>query len=129
MARPVEAQLLAGITPARSALGDEQFDALVAEEQAMNLDEAVDYALSPKQQPAATTAARHVLTPREVEVVALVARGLNNRQIADHLVISTRTADHHVANILSKLGLKTRTQVATWALQHLPDTRTHTPSS
>jgi DNA-binding CsgD family transcriptional regulator len=54
------------------------------------------------------------LSPREREVAVLVARGLTNRQLANELVISTRTADHHVANILAKLGLDTRAQIAGW---------------
>jgi DNA-binding NarL/FixJ family response regulator len=43
---------------------------------------------------------------------------LTNRQIAAELVISERTADTHVANILNKLGFSARTQVAAWAAQH-----------
>jgi DNA-binding NarL/FixJ family response regulator len=58
------------------------------------------------------------LTPREREVAALIARGMINRQIAETLVISDRTAENHVSNILSKLGLQTRAQVAVWAIQH-----------
>ena len=52
------------------------------------------------------------LTRREREVAALIAEGLTNRQIAERLVISERTADTHVANILGKLGCATRAQVA-----------------
>ncbi|MEV0118204.1 LuxR C-terminal-related transcriptional regulator [Streptomyces sp. NPDC050844] len=51
------------------------------------------------------------LTAREREVAALVAEGLTNRQIAERLVISKRTADAHVEHILSKLGLTSRTQI------------------
>jgi predicted ATPase/class 3 adenylate cyclase/DNA-binding CsgD family transcriptional regulator len=58
------------------------------------------------------------LTPRQREVAALVAQGLTNRQIAERLVISERTADGHVANILAELGLATRAQVAVWAVEH-----------
>jgi predicted ATPase/DNA-binding CsgD family transcriptional regulator len=58
------------------------------------------------------------LTPREREVVALVARGYTNRAIADELVITPATAARHVANILSKLGFTTRTQVAWWLAGH-----------
>jgi DNA-binding NarL/FixJ family response regulator len=54
------------------------------------------------------------LTAREQEVAKLIALGLTNRQIADELVISERTADTHVQNILGKLGLKSRAQVAAW---------------
>jgi non-specific serine/threonine protein kinase len=55
------------------------------------------------------------LTPREAEVAALIARGWSNRQIAERLVISRRTADSHVAHILAKLGFAVRSQIAAWA--------------
>jgi DNA-binding NarL/FixJ family response regulator len=55
--------------------------------------------------------------PREREVAILVARGLTNRQIASELVISERTADVHVSNILGKLVLSSRAQVAAWAVR------------
>ncbi len=54
------------------------------------------------------------LSPREAEVAALVAEGLTNRQIAERLVISERTAQNHVQHILTKLGFATRSQIATW---------------
>jgi DNA-binding CsgD family transcriptional regulator len=47
-------------------------------------------------------------------VAVLVAQGMTNRQIAAHLIITPRTADAHVANILGKLGFSTRAQVAAW---------------
>jgi DNA-binding CsgD family transcriptional regulator len=56
------------------------------------------------------------LTRREGEIAALIARGLTNRQIAAALHISERTAENHVQHILAKLGLHTRTQIATWAV-------------
>jgi DNA-binding NarL/FixJ family response regulator len=56
------------------------------------------------------------LTRREGEIAALIARGLTNRQIAAALHISERTAENHVQHILTKLGLHTRTQIATWAV-------------
>jgi predicted ATPase/DNA-binding CsgD family transcriptional regulator len=55
------------------------------------------------------------LTPRGAEVAALIARGWSNRQIAERLVISQRTADAHVAHILAKLGFAARSQIAVWA--------------
>jgi DNA-binding CsgD family transcriptional regulator len=55
------------------------------------------------------------LSPREAEVAKLVAEGLTNRQIAQRLVISERTAQNHVQHILTKLGFTTRSQIAAWS--------------
>ncbi len=60
------------------------------------------------------------LTPREHEIVLLIAQGLSNKEIADELVISPATAARHVANILAKLGFTSRTQVAAWASRPEP---------
>jgi DNA-binding NarL/FixJ family response regulator len=57
------------------------------------------------------------LTAREAEVLALLAEGLTNAAIAERLVISRRTAEHHVANILRKLELRTRAEAVAYALQ------------
>lgn len=57
------------------------------------------------------------LTPREVEVLALMVDGLNNRQIADRLFISPATASVHVSNILAKLGVSNRVEAVTMALR------------
>jgi DNA-binding NarL/FixJ family response regulator len=57
------------------------------------------------------------LTPREREVLGLVAEGASNRQIAETLVVSERTARTHVSAILAKLGLASRTQAALWAIR------------
>jgi DNA-binding NarL/FixJ family response regulator len=57
------------------------------------------------------------LTPREREVAALLADGLSNGEIARRLYISTKTASVHVSNILAKLGMTSRTEVATWAVR------------
>lgn len=58
------------------------------------------------------------LTERELEVVALVAEGLSNREIAESFVISEKTVKTHVGHILAKLGLKDRTQLAIYAIRH-----------
>jgi DNA-binding CsgD family transcriptional regulator len=57
------------------------------------------------------------LSPREAEVARLVAEGLTNRQIAERLVISERTAQNHVQHILTKLGFTTRSQIAAWSVR------------
>ena len=57
------------------------------------------------------------LTPREVEVLQLVAQGLENQAIAEQLVISNATVRTHVSNILGKLHLASRTQAALYALR------------
>jgi DNA-binding CsgD family transcriptional regulator len=54
------------------------------------------------------------LTPRETEVAGLVAKGLSNKAIADHLVLSVRTVESHLDRMLGKLDFHNRTQLATW---------------
>jgi pimeloyl-ACP methyl ester carboxylesterase/DNA-binding CsgD family transcriptional regulator len=58
------------------------------------------------------------LSPREREVVALVAGGLTNREIAEVMVISQRTAENHLQRVLNRLGLRSRAQVVAWAIEH-----------
>lgn len=58
------------------------------------------------------------LTPREWEIADLLARGASNREIASKLVISPRTVEGHVVNILGKLGFSSRVQVAVWMAEH-----------
>ena len=58
------------------------------------------------------------LTPREIEVLQLVAKGAANKEIAAQLSITERTARTHVSNILGKLNLASRTQAALWAVEH-----------
>ncbi len=57
------------------------------------------------------------LSPREREVLVLVAQGHSNQEIADMLVVSERTARTHVSNVLLKLSLTSRTQAALWAIR------------
>jgi DNA-binding CsgD family transcriptional regulator len=57
------------------------------------------------------------LSPRELEVASLVAEGLTNRQIAERLIISERTAQNHVQHILTKLGFTARSQIAAWSVR------------
>jgi DNA-binding NarL/FixJ family response regulator len=96
----------------------------------MTREQAIDYAfglavhpqqvvssappLSPRQ---ATKQEFGGLTPRERQVAALVAQGKSNREIADELVLSERTVENHVGNILSKLDFGSRAQIAAWAVE------------
>jgi DNA-binding NarL/FixJ family response regulator len=58
------------------------------------------------------------LTRREVDVLRLAARGLTTREIAGQLYISSKTADHHIQHIYTKIGVSTRAAAALWAIQH-----------
>lgn len=69
------------------------------------------------RQPPDLPPAEEPLTARELEVLRLVAKGLSNQDIAQHLVVSERTVRNHVSNILHKLHLANRTQAALYALR------------
>jgi two-component system, NarL family, response regulator LiaR len=58
------------------------------------------------------------LTPREMEVLRLIASGMSNKEIARELVMTERTVKGHVSNILGKLNLQDRTQAALYAVRH-----------
>jgi NarL family two-component system response regulator LiaR len=68
--------------------------------------------------PAASSPPPGDLTERELEVVALVAQGLSNREIAEAFVISEKTVKTHIGHVLAKLELKDRTQLAIYAIRH-----------
>lgn len=65
-----------------------------------------------------TSAPGSELTEREREVLALVARGYTNKQIAEALYVSEKTARNHVSHILEKLGLARRSEAAAYAVEH-----------
>jgi DNA-binding NarL/FixJ family response regulator len=62
--------------------------------------------------------AEAALTPRETEVLRLVATGRSYRQIADQLVVSHRTVQNHVHNVLAKLQMQNRVQLTRYAMEH-----------
>jgi DNA-binding CsgD family transcriptional regulator len=74
-------------------------------------------ALARRLHPALAASSDGILTNREREVAALLAEGLTNGQIAQRLYISTKTASVHVSNILAKLGMASRAEVAAWAVR------------
>lgn len=83
----------------------------------MTEGEAVAYALDERRSASASLSTEAIrLTRREQQVAELVAQGLTNRAIAEHLVISPRTAQGHVENVLTKLGFTSRAQIAAWVV-------------
>ncbi|MCP2242686.1 ATP-binding protein [Lentzea aerocolonigenes] len=106
----------------RQALGDRAFQAAFDRGAGFGPDQTVAYALGEKPTTATPAAAvtAHAgtqLTRRERQVAELVAKGLTNKEIAAQLVITRRTAEGHVASILSKLGFSTRTHLSAWIVQ------------
>ena len=102
--------------PARTRAG-RAAGRLVAEGQRLSPEEAVRLALANEPDDAALPGPRPTLTRRETEVAALAARGLTNRDIAARLFLSVRTVEAHVDHILTKLGFRSRTQLAAWAYE------------
>jgi non-specific serine/threonine protein kinase len=82
----------------------------------MTMEQATDYALSDIEP--ANLVDADPLTRREREVVKLLAAGMTNRQLAERLFIAERSAEGHVERIRNKLGVRSRTEVATWAVEH-----------
>jgi predicted ATPase/DNA-binding SARP family transcriptional activator/DNA-binding CsgD family transcriptional regulator len=112
---------------ARTRLDEAAWETAWTEGQAMSMEQAIDYALSEEEPtlPTAPTVSEKpspgtrplALTRREDEVAALVARGFTNRQIATELSISEHTVATHVGKIMRKLGLSSRSQLATWVTE------------
>ena len=114
----------------RSGLGEAAWEKAVAEGGALGLDQAAAYALSeekPSEPPSPATSQPPVsstpehpagLSPREVEVLRLVAEGLTNAQVAQRLFLSPRTVQRHLNSIYHKLGVSSRTVATRFALEH-----------
>lgn len=122
------AELLLTNYPAERPTALEHLDAACAEFEPMHMQPSLRRALQLGQRAAPANSAKSVksaagldrlaedlLTGREREVAALMARGSSNREIAAALVITEGTAEVHVKHILAKLGLKSRSQVAAWS--------------
>lgn len=115
----------------RGQFREATFDRLWAQGEALTLDEAIDLAF-PARQPdtaveqagssAASPGARKFepggLTARQTQVAELVAQGKSNKSIAGELGVSERTVENHIANIMSKLGFSSRTQIGVWTAEH-----------
>ena len=100
-------------------LSSQQWQAALSEIERWSLEQAIEYALSLSQvEEKMATKSTAGLSVRELEIVALIAEGKSNIEIADQLVLSKRTVEKHVANILGKLDFTNRTQVARWATEN-----------
>lgn len=109
----------ADVAAIRSALGPEAFDAAWKAGKAMTVEEAIAEALQqPDVLPPETTGVMNRLTTREREVLQLIVDGLSDKEVAEQLSISPYTVMRHVANILNKLGLPSRTAAATFAVRN-----------
>jgi HD-GYP domain-containing protein (c-di-GMP phosphodiesterase class II) len=106
--------------PHRAALADEEAaDTLSREARAGRLDrDAVSAVLEAAGQPVRRVAPPASLTEREAEVVGLLARGLQTKQVAAALGISAKTADRHIQNAYRKIGVSTRAAAAVFAMEH-----------
>ena len=112
---------------AREAVGTVRFEMLWADGGSRDLADSFDRAMAAVEDvdlsqvtvapPVSARRGRFDLTPREQEVLAMVAEGLSDGEIAERLVISKKTASVHVANIKSKLGASSRVEVATIAVR------------
>jgi len=109
------------ISRLQSALSEESFAALWAEGVSMRLDDIIDCALTETESSTELTRAEKQkfggLTRREREVATLIAQGKSNREIAEAMTVRVKTVETYVTRILNKLGLESRVQVATWAIE------------
>jgi DNA-binding NarL/FixJ family response regulator len=108
------------LAAARSRLDEASWAEAQAEGRVMSMEQAIEYALS-EEKPLTPSSPESEqsssdeppsLTRREKEVAVLVGRGMTNRQIASELVLSEHTVHHHVTNLLKKLNLNSRQQIA-----------------
>jgi DNA-binding CsgD family transcriptional regulator len=108
-----------GLDAARSALSPEAFAAAWQAGEALSLESLVAGAIEfPSAHPALRPAHPLGLTAREVEVVRLLVEGLTDREIAEALSISERTAGNHVQHAMQKIGADSRTAAAVYAVRH-----------
>jgi predicted ATPase/DNA-binding CsgD family transcriptional regulator len=114
--RWAEAQVEDAVLHSRSKLGTHKSEEAWAQGRAMTVDQVIDYALGEGEPETAIDVS--ILSKREREVAILVANGLTNRQIADRLFIAERSAEGHLERIRSKLGVRSRAEVARWSVEH-----------
>jgi predicted ATPase/DNA-binding CsgD family transcriptional regulator len=117
--RPLQDDHESCVGTCREALGEARFQRELDVGAGLGFDEAVGMALG-RSGPAPTGTDSVVtarLTKRETQIAELVATGLSNREIAEKLYISQRTAEGHVDRTMRKLGFSTRSQIASWVVE------------
>jgi DNA-binding NarL/FixJ family response regulator len=112
---PLRVYLEGWLAPALATAGAAAATGLLAAGRQMTLTAALEYALAGDPDEARRPGPRPTLTRRETEVAMLAAQGRTNRDIATRLYLSVRTVEVHIDHILTKLGFRTRTQLAAWA--------------
>jgi DNA-binding CsgD family transcriptional regulator/tetratricopeptide (TPR) repeat protein len=113
---------------ARTQLGGSAFAAAFAAGRELTIEHAIAEATTVRESPASSTGeltqhggetdSEAGLTPRELEILRMMAHRATDREIADRLSISPRTVMHHVSHVLAKLGVGNRRDAATWAVEH-----------
>ena len=104
-----------------SELGRTAFDAAWAEGSRLSLDDVVAFVRRTRGQRGRPSTGWASLTPTELEVVRLVAQGLNNPDIGAKLFMSRATVKTHVSHVFTKLGVNNRTELATIAAPRLAE--------
>jgi non-specific serine/threonine protein kinase len=105
------------LEPARRRLGKKTADQAWELGRKLPLDVAIANALGESEK-LSSTGLTTTLTRREKEIAELVSQGLTNRQIAERLVLSVRTAESHVESVRNKLGFQSRAQIAAWFVEN-----------
>jgi DNA-binding CsgD family transcriptional regulator len=100
------------LASSRDAMGEEAFERARAEGAAMSIEEAVAYAARGRGERKRPSAGWESLTPTELDVVRLAARGLSNPEIAQKLFIARNTVKVHLSHVFSKLGVTSRAELA-----------------
>jgi DNA-binding CsgD family transcriptional regulator len=105
----------ADVALVREGLADKEFARAWEEGRAMSLDEAVAYASRGRGERKRPSTGWASLTPSELQVVRLVAKGLSNPQIGERLFVSKRTVQTHLKHVFPKLGVTSRAELASEA--------------
>lgn len=102
----------------RALLGSAQFETLWAAQRAIPIEQFIDEVLAGEERTQSQPVVPHGLSPRELEVLRLIAAGRSNREMADALYLSQRTVERHIANLYLKIDAHSRTEATAYARRH-----------